>query len=288
MDRIEAMTTLVAAVDAGSLSGASRELGKPLATVSRKVSDLEAHLGTQLLIRSSRRLTLTEAAERSPPRAVVLVDQALAKRTPLKPIQDRPCLILLPPEARSRIARARKTGFAGYLIKPLRATSLAERVLAVRGGVTRQTSSGRDERGQDATAPGARVLLVEDNPINALLARKLLEREGCSVDQAGGAHAAILAAVSGRYDLILMDRRLPDLDGLTATRRLRDMGVACPIVALTADAFEEDRRACLAAGMDDFLTKPLDPNALRAILARAQQGQFGAWTPARKDAKLAS
>ena len=63
MDRIEAMTTLVAAVDAGSLSGASRELGKPLATVSRKVSDLEAHLGTQLLIRSSRRLTLTEAGE---------------------------------------------------------------------------------------------------------------------------------------------------------------------------------------------------------------------------------
>jgi CheY-like chemotaxis protein/anti-sigma regulatory factor (Ser/Thr protein kinase) len=233
-------------------------------------------------------LTLAEAAERSPPHTVILVDQALAKRAPLKPVDDRPCLILLPPEARSRIARARKTGFAGYLIKPLRATSLAERVLAARSGVTRQPAQGRDERAQDAAAPGARVLLVEDNPINALLARKLLEREGCSVDQAGAAHAAMLAAVSSRYDLILMDRRLPDLDGLTATRRLRDMGVTCPIVALTADAFEEDRRACLAAGMDDFLTKPLDPNALRAILARAQQGQFNAWTPGWKDAKLAS
>ena len=63
MDRIDAMTVLVAAVDTGSLSGASRALSMPLATVSRKVSDLEAHLGTQLLIRSSRRLTLTEAGE---------------------------------------------------------------------------------------------------------------------------------------------------------------------------------------------------------------------------------
>ena len=233
-------------------------------------------------------LTLAEAAERSPPQAVVLVDQALAKRAPLKLVEDHPCLILLPPESRALISRARKTGFAGYLIKPLRATSLAERVLAARAGVMRQPAQSHDERAQDAAAPGARVLLVEDNPINALLARKLLEREGCSVDEAGTAQAAMLAVVSSRYHLILMDRRLPDLDGLTATRHLRNTGVTCPIVALTADAFEEDRRACLAAGMDDFLTKPLDPNALRAILARVQQGQFSAWTPAWKDAKLAS
>jgi CheY-like chemotaxis protein len=233
-------------------------------------------------------LTLDEAAERTPPHGIVLLDQSLARRGPLKPIEGRACLILLPPESRSRINRARQAGFAGYLIKPLRAASLVERALAARSGVTRQAPIGRDERAQDETAPGARVLLVEDNPINALLARKLLEREGCSVDQAATAQAAMLAAVTSRYDLILMDRRLPDLDGLTATRRLRETGVTAPIVALTADAFEEDRRACLAAGMDDFLTKPLDPNALRAILSRAQRGKFSGWTPGHKDAKLAS
>jgi CheY-like chemotaxis protein len=234
-------------------------------------------------------LTLAEAADRTPAESVVLIDQALAKRAPLRPIPGHPCLILLPPEARGRISRARAAGFAGYLIKPLRPASLAERVLAAREGASPHAPSGRDERAQTEAAPGARVLLVEDNAINALLARKLLEREGCSVDQAATAGDAMLAAVSSDYDLILMDRRLPDLDGLTATRRLRATGVTAPIVALTADAFEEDRRACLEAGMDDFLTKPLDPNALRGILARAQARQLGGgWTQGHKDAKLAS
>ncbi len=190
-------------------------------------------------------LTLAEAAERAPAGSVVLIDHALAKRAPLRPLPGRPCLILLPPEARGRIARARAAGFAGYLIKPLRPASLAERVLAARAGVDPHAPVARDERAQTEAAPGARVLLVEDNAINALLARKLLEREGCSVDQAATAGDAMLAAVSSHYDLILMDRRLPDLDGLTATRRLRATGVAAPIVALTADAFEDDRQACL-------------------------------------------
>ena len=134
-----------------------------------------------------------------------------------------------------------------------------------------------------------RVLLVEDNPINALLARKLLEREGCAVEQAGTGQAAIDASATQVYDLILMDRRLPDIDGLTATRTIREAGSTTPIVALTADAFEDDRRACLEAGMNDFLTKPLDPGALRAVLARAQDGRLaGGWTKPLGNAKLAS
>ena len=133
------------------------------------------------------------------------------------------------------------------------------------------------------------MLLVEDNPINALLARKLLEREGCAVEQAGTGQAAIDASATQVYDLILMDRRLPDIDGLTATRTIREAGSTTPIVALTADAFEDDRRACLEAGMNDFLTKPLDPGALRAVLARAQDGRLaGGWTKPLGNAKLAS
>jgi CheY-like chemotaxis protein len=230
-------------------------------------------------------LTLAEAAERAPVGAIALIDQALTRGGPLKPLARHASLVLLPPEARHRIGRARAAGFAGYLIKPLRPASLIGRVLAARDGSAAVAPIAPDERAEVESARGARVLLVEDNAINALLARKLLEREGCAVTSSTTAQDAMLAAVTEAYDLILMDRRLPDLDGLSATRRLREAGVDAPIVALTADAFEEDRRACLAAGMDDFLTKPLDPNALRAILARVRAG---GWTRTQNETKLAS
>jgi CheY-like chemotaxis protein len=129
------------------------------------------------------------------------------------------------------------------------------------------------------------VLLVEDNPINALLAHSLLEREGCIVDRAVGGDEAVSAAAAQAYDLILMDLRLPGLDGIAAARALRRRGVQTPIVALTADAFEEDRRACLAAGMDDFLPKPLAPAALAGALRRWRNA---GWTRSRPRAKLAS
>jgi CheY-like chemotaxis protein len=233
-------------------------------------------------------LTLEEAAARAPVGSVVLVDGALGKGRPIRPVAGRPSLILLPPEGRAGIGRSRKAGFDGYLIKPLRQTSLVTRVLAALGADS-AAASRDDERAEVLAARGARVLLVEDNPINALLARKLLEREGCEVDHAATAEEAMLCAVANDYSLILMDRRLPRLDGMAAAARLRAVGVASPIVALTADAFEEDRRACLAAGMDDFLTKPLDPGALRAILARAQAGTLaGDWTKAVKDAKVSA
>lgn len=213
---------------------------------------------------------------------VILVDRALAPdRAPPK----RAMLVLLTPDERHHIDDLRSAGFAGYLIKPLRRASLAERVLAARRPEDRRASVGAvDDRIAPAAAPGARVLLVEDNPINALLARTLLTREGCSVDQAGGGEEALAALAVGEYDLILMDMRMPGLSGLEATRQTRNMGVTTPVVALTANAFEEDRHACLAAGMDDFLVKPLTPDALRAALGR-WTGR-GAWTPAAERAKV--
>ncbi|MBA4012999.1 MAG: hybrid sensor histidine kinase/response regulator [Phenylobacterium sp.] len=198
------------------------------------------------------------------PADVVLVDRALA---PERPPAKRSLLVMLTPDERGRIEEHRAAGFAGYLIKPLRRASLAERVLAAR----RDDDPARaveDDRIAPAAAPGARILLVEDNPINALLARTLLSREGCRVDQAGGGEEALAALKVGVYDLILMDMRMPGMSGLEATRKVRGMGVRTPVVALTANAFEEDRHACLAAGMDDFLVKPLTPDALRAALGR--------------------
>jgi CheY-like chemotaxis protein len=197
-------------------------------------------------------------------------------------------VVLLAPEERARIPAYRRAGFAGYLIKPLRATSLVEWVLAASGAAAARAAEAderADNEAQVEASSGARVLLVEDNPINALLARSLLEREGCSVDRAVGGGDAVAAASSQAYDLILMDLRMPGMDGVTAARALRAKGIATPIIALTADAFEEDRRACMAAGMDDFLSKPLALAALRATLRR---WTGAGWTRAKTRAKLAS
>ncbi|MDO9430415.1 MAG: response regulator [Pseudomonadota bacterium] len=196
---------------------------------------------------------------------VLLIDRALA---PEPAPAGRTALILLAPEERGHIDAYRAAGYSGYLIKPLRRASLAERVLAALGANAAQAERDDDDRVAPAAAPGARILLVEDNPINALLARALLTREGCRVDQAGGGEEALAALSVGVYDLILMDMRMPGMSGLEAARRVRERGLRTPMVALTANAFEEDRHACLAAGMDDFLVKPLSSDALRAALAR--------------------
>ena len=121
---------------------------------------------------------------------------------------------------------------------------------------------------RSTTAAGVRVLLAEDNPVGALLARTLLRREGCVVETAGTGDEAIEALKRARYDLVFMDMRMPGLDGPSAARIIRTGGDRTPILALTANAFAEDRRLCLEAGMDDHLAKPLEPEALRAALAR--------------------
>src|SRR5207302_1728594 len=128
-----------------------------------------------------------------------------------------------------------------------------------------------------AAHKGLSVLVAEDNDINALLARALLRRLGhrpaIAPNGAAGVESFLAAANAGApYDLVLMDVHMPELDGLAATRRIRAAEAAMGwrrtrIVALTANAFGEDRDACLAAGMDDFLVKPLDRDRLAEVLA---------------------
>jgi CheY-like chemotaxis protein len=199
---------------------------------------------------------------------------------PPPPPVGTPAIVLLAPECRDRIETFRAAGYAGYLIKPLRRASLAARVLAALGqdgappppfadaNADAHHERADDERASDQPARGLRVLLTEDNPINALLARALLTREGCAVDRASTGEEALAALERAPYDVVLMDMRMPGMDGLAATRALRRRGDRTPVIALTANGFEDDRRACFDAGMDDFLTKPLDPKALQAALAR--------------------
>ena len=117
---------------------------------------------------------------------------------------------------------------------------------------------------------GARILLVEDNPVNQEVGRELLERAGLSVTLADDGRAALQRLQHEHYALVLMDVQMPGMDGLTATRALRRMPQCArlPVLAMTANAFGEDRLECLAAGMDDHVAKPVDPRLLYAAVRR--------------------
>ncbi len=194
-------------------------------------------------------------------------------------------LVLLSPFERREFGSPGEAGFDGYLVKPVRPRSLFARlndpapaVAATPPGHATGASSWSASHG---TFAGRRVLLAEDNEINALLALKTLEWLGASTDWArDGAQAVALvqAALTGRapaYDLVLMDVRMPGLDGLEATRRIRRLEAAersltrLPIVALTANAYPEDRIAACRAGVDDVLAKPLDRARIAALAMAA-------------------
>jgi CheY-like chemotaxis protein/anti-sigma regulatory factor (Ser/Thr protein kinase) len=119
-------------------------------------------------------------------------------------------------------------------------------------------------------ATGLTVLVVDDNAVNQLVAQRLLERLGHQVQLATDGAQAVERACQRRFDVIFMDCHMPVMDGIEATRRIRadERGRRTPIVALTADALSRDRERCLAAGMDDFLTKPVGSQQLAATVER--------------------
>jgi CheY-like chemotaxis protein len=134
-----------------------------------------------------------------------------------------------------------------------------------------------------------RILLVEDNNINQVVAQKILAKAELTADVAGSAEAALEKLSTAPFDLVLMDVRLPGMDGMDATRRIRSGDVGpenrdIEIIALTAYASEEDRNACLSAGMNDYLSKPLDINSfletVKAHLSPADDGDEAAAEPA--------
>jgi CheY-like chemotaxis protein len=182
--------------------------------------------------------------------------------------------------AKADFAQFRDAGFGAYLLRPVRPQSLLTRLGTGRERAPVEVQVRPSPPAQFIAAPS--VLLVEDNDINALLARGMLEKAGCNVHhcvngcEAVEAFRRVLAGAEKPYDVVLMDAHMPVLDGLEATRAIKALfaaseggaAMAPPIVAVTANAFDEDRRRCLAAGMDDYLAKPFDREALNRLLER--------------------
>jgi len=195
-------------------------------------------------------------------------------------------LVMVTPAARGELATLKEAGFTGYLIKPVRAASLAARFLIAEGFDNGAPAEAAETPGEAPSGNGLSILCAEDNEINALLARALLEKLGHRPTIAGSGAAAMECWLAAReagtpFDRVLMDLHMPGMDGLEATRRIRTLeaengGSRTPIVALTANASGEDRDACLAAGMDGFVVKPLDRERLIAALADAPKSERAA------------
>jgi two-component system, sensor histidine kinase and response regulator len=168
--------------------------------------------------------------------------------------------------------RVRQLGLAGYLLKPILPSELFSALRRVMGEDTpRERAPVQPAVGRDP-GEGARILLAEDNKVNRTLAVALLEKQGHEVTVAADGAEAIHLMERSDFDLALMDVQMPTVDGIEATRRIRELekGTArrVPIVAMTAHAMKGDRERCLEAGMDDYVSKPIDPKQLEETVSR--------------------
>jgi signal transduction histidine kinase/CheY-like chemotaxis protein len=185
-----------------------------------------------------------------------------------------PVLILLSSTGQSLASAHADAGIAAGLSKPLRLSHLRDRLLETIGG-QRDTSAGvvpPVARDMGLPVP-LRILLAEDNPINQEVALRLLERLGYGADVVGDGRQAVARLDHATYDVILMDVQMPEMDGLEASRAICGRWAASErprIIAMTAEAMQGDRDKCLAAGMDDYIVKPVTLDRLAAALAKCR------------------
>jgi CheY-like chemotaxis protein len=171
----------------------------------------------------------------------------------------------------------RNLGVDAYLTKPVKQSPLFDclsQVMFGPGGTSRAAVpvQARKEPESGGSGLGAlKILLVEDNVVNMNVALYQLQKMGCSADTAANGRMALAALQNQAYDVVIMDCQMPELDGYGATRELRAMEAESRhtwVIAMTAHSLEGDREKCLEAGMDDYLSKPVRPNDLRAALLR--------------------
>ena len=184
---------------------------------------------------------------------------------------DIPVILLKPPGVTPRIAGA--TRVCNELLKPLRHAELHDALATALGSDVLTTMTVTDTPGVPDLA-GRHVLLVEDNPINQEVTREMLVKNGLTVDVATNGREALAMASENEFDIVFMDCQMPEMDGYEASREIRALehitGVSpgLVIIALTANAMNGDREKCLAAGMDDYMSKPFTGEQLRNMLVK--------------------
>jgi len=182
-----------------------------------------------------------------------------------------PVLILLSSVGQALTAAPSEAGFAAVLSKPLKLSHLHDRLLETVGAPLEETPLAPGAVRDAVAAAPLRILLAEDNKINQTVAIRLLERLGHRADVASDGHEALARLEQAVYDVVLMDVQMPEMDGLEASRAIcaRWPVARRPrIVAMTAEAMHGDREKCLAAGMDDYIVKPVTLDQLREVLTR--------------------
>jgi signal transduction histidine kinase/CheY-like chemotaxis protein len=228
---------------------------------------------------------LSAAREAGEPYALVLTDLRMPKVDGfaiVEQIRHRPelstAIIMMMTSAGhpGDAARCQELGVAAYLLKPIRQSELREAIARVLGAIAEEGAIPLVTRFclQHAREPAAflRVLVAEDNPVNQRLAVRLLEKRGHRVEVVANGREVLQALDKQRFDLVLMDVQMPEMDGVEATAAIRKKekgsGWHTPIVALTANAMKGDREKYLANGMDGYLAKPIRPLELDELLVR--------------------
>ncbi|GIW50760.1 MAG: hybrid sensor histidine kinase/response regulator [Gemmatimonadales bacterium] len=193
----------------------------------------------------------------------------LARTIRLQPALSATRLMMLTAAGhRGDAQRCRELGITGYLVKPVGGAELLEVAAAVLEGVEEQAGGLITRHTIEENRRHLRILLAEDNRVNQEVAAAMLRKRGHEVDIVENGREAVEAVRKGRYDVVLMDIQMPEMDGVAATREIRSLpqGASLPIIALTAHALPEERQRCLDAGMNAYVTKPFKPYDLFAAV----------------------
>lgn len=219
---------------------------------------------------------MTLAADNDTPFDMAIIDfmmpemdgEALGKTIKDTPkLKDTRMVLLTSRGIRGDAALARDAGFDAYLTKPIKQSQLFDAILSVFGSVSVTGATDQKEiitrhSLAETDKKKLRILLTEDNLVNQKVALIHLRKFGYNADVANNGLEAVTAIKKNPYDLVLMDVQMPEMDGYDATRAIRCEGFKLPIIAMTANAMKGDREKCIEAGMNDYITKPVNPKIL--------------------------
>ncbi|NWG91303.1 MAG: response regulator [Parvularculaceae bacterium] len=258
-----------------------RNPAQPLVIATRSPI-VARYLDLQLKAAGARSIEIVASAAQAcaalerEPAAIALVDLDIAVEGGMRIAKSASAsYVMLTPTTRGRVDGFLRIGFTGFLIKPIRAATLVGLLNASKVASPQRRKRDRDDAPK-VEKEALSILIADDNRINALLTRTLVERAGHKVTVAENGERVVAALAREPFDLILMDVHMPTMDGLAAARKIRSGGgpaAATPIIAFSADDAAAERAICLEAGMDDYLTKPVDPAELLKAIAKWRNGR---------------